>query len=102
MPVEDPDVGVMATTAAFGFAAGGLMAISKPMSRREVFFNLLGGTILAASVPQVVEHYFGVHPIARALLGVCCGLSVPLLVGMIQSVTERFAKNKQDQIGGGS
>lgn len=98
MPFDEPSTASIATTAAFGAASGGLIAVSKPMTRREVFYNLLGGTILAASVPQVVEFYFGIHPVARSLLGVACGLSVPVIIGVVQSVTERVARYKAKDI----
>jgi hypothetical protein len=95
--MEEPSIAQIAITAGFGAAAGGLVTIPKQMPRREVYFNLLGGVLLAASIPQVVEHYFGVHPVARCLLGVLCGLSVPFLVGAIQKWTVK----KVDDVAGG-
>jgi predicted MFS family arabinose efflux permease len=104
MPVETPDIAAIGTAAAFGAASGGLVVLSKPMTRKEMLLNMFGGIIFAASIPQVVEHYFGVHPVARCLLGVACGLSVPLIISTIQRINEKLAKqteaNADKKIGG--
>lgn len=101
MPVEDPDIAAIVTTAAFGAGAGGLIAMSKPMTRREVVFNVFGATLLAATIPQVVVHYTGLHPMTGWLLGVACGLSVPFLVNLIQKATEKYITKKTNGVMGG-
>ena len=102
MPLDNnPDIVAVATTAAFGAAGGGIVALSKPMSRREVYFNIFGAVIFAATIPQLVVHYTGMHPMASWLLGVLCGLSVPLIINRFQALTDGWLKKKSDELTGG-
>lgn len=100
MPIEEPSMISVLTTAAFGAGAGvyRILTSDEPTPRRVVIANVWGATLLAATVPQVITHYIGLHSVASWLLGVLCGLSAPLIISYLISFTGRWLKKKGDKI----
>ncbi len=98
----DPDIAAIATTAAFGASAAGVLAIPKQMARSEVIYRIAIASILSATVPQVLLRYSGLDPVVTWLLGVLCGISAPEIIMQLQSFTTAWLKRKTDELNGGN
>lgn len=90
MPVENPEVGTVAMSAGAGLVGAGWVALSRPMSRREVLFCLVGGVGIGAFLPPLIVTYYGFPQIAAAGIGFVGGVSVFGVFAGLQTLTGRW------------
>jgi hypothetical protein len=100
MPVDNPEVNTIVVSTAGGLFGGGIVALSKPMSRREVCFCLLGGTGIGAFLPPALVAYFGLQWFIAGAIGFVGGISVMGLVPLLQSASNRWVKDNLDRLTG--
>jgi hypothetical protein len=98
MPVDNPEAASVAISTAGGLVGSGVVTLSKPMSRREVCYTLLGGTGLSAFIPPMLVSYAGLPWFFAGGCGFVAGLSIIGLIPIIQAATNKiadtFIKNK--------
>ena len=97
MPTE-PDIGALAINTAAGAVGGGVAALSRPMSRREVFFCLVGGVGIGAFLPDAIMHYTGAPAVAARSIAFIGGISVCGIVPLLQAFTNRWLSHKTEGI----
>lgn len=104
MPVDNPEMQAVAISAGGGIVGSAVVALSKPMTRKEICYTMLGGTGTAAFLSPMLTTYMGWPWFFAGSLGMLCGLSVIGLIPMIQNsvvkVCEWFIKSKFPGPGG--
>lgn len=94
MPLENPELSTVAISTAGGLVGGAVVALSKPMSRREVFYCLIGGVGLGSFVSPALVAYFNLTWQVAGGIGFVGGVSVVGLIPALQAASNWFVKSK--------
>lgn len=95
MPTEYSEmVAPVAAGVTGGLVGGTVTALSRPMTRREVFFCLFGGLGIGAFAPPAVIAYYDLPPLVAGAIGFAGGVSVFGVISGMQLFTNRWIASK--------
>lgn len=91
------ELGQFAAGTAGGLLGGTVAALSRPMTRREVFFAVTGGLGIGAFLPPAILSWADADMGAGAI-GFVGGVSVFGVISGLQAFSNRWLKRTSDQI----